>query len=65
LISDVYEGKSHPRIVAGWAPPIHLQLRGRPKTALEQRLAKLERLVRDAFLKDRRGTPVIKQQEKV
>jgi hypothetical protein len=31
LISDVYEGKLHPRIVAGLARPIHLQLRADQK----------------------------------
>ena len=51
LISDVYEGKLHPRIAAGLAPLMHLQLRAVEKTELEKRLTKLERLVRDAFLK--------------
>ena len=51
LISDVYEGKLHPRIAAGLAPLMHLQLRAVEKTELEKRLTRLERLVRDAFLK--------------
>jgi len=51
LISDVYEGKLHPRIAAGLAPLMHLHLRAVEKTELEKRLTKLERLVLDAFLK--------------
>ena len=46
LISDVYQGKLHPRIAAGLAPLMHLQLRAVEKTGLERRLAKLERQVR-------------------
>jgi Family of unknown function (DUF5763) len=60
LISDVYEGKLHPRIAAGLARLMHLQLRAVEKTELEKRLAKLERLVRDAFLEDEeRAKPVL------
>ena len=44
MISDVYEGKLHPRIAAGLAPLMHLQLRAVEKTELEKRLTKLERL---------------------
>jgi hypothetical protein len=60
LISDVYEGKLHPRIAAGLAPLMHLQLRAVEKTVLEKRLAKLERLVRDGFLEgEERAKPVL------
>jgi hypothetical protein len=37
LISDVYEGKLHPRIAAGLAPLMHLQLRVVEKTGIERR----------------------------
>ena len=43
LITDVYDGKLHPRIATGLAPLMHLQLRVLEKTDLEQRLAKIER----------------------
>jgi len=42
LIADVYEGKLHPRIAAGLAPLMNLQLRAIEATELEQRVAKLE-----------------------
>jgi hypothetical protein len=47
LISDVYAGKLHPRISAGLAPLMHLQLRVLEKTEVEKRLARVERLLRD------------------
>jgi hypothetical protein len=47
LISDVYAGKLHPRISAGLAPLMHLQLRVLEKTEVEKRLAKVERQLRD------------------
>jgi hypothetical protein len=65
LISDVYEGKLHPGDCCRFGTAHPPAAAGRPITALEQRLAKLERLVRDAFLKDGRGMPVIKEQEEV
>jgi hypothetical protein len=45
LIADVYTGKLHPRTAAGLAPLIHLQLRAIEMTDLEQRIAKVERLL--------------------
>lgn len=45
MISDVYSGKLHPRIVAGLAPLLNLQLRAIEKTEFEQRIAKIERLL--------------------
>jgi len=47
LISDVYACKIHPRIAAGLAPMMHLQLRVLEKTEIEKRLARMERLLRD------------------
>jgi hypothetical protein len=45
LIADVYCGKLHPKIAAGLAPLLQLQLRALGATDGEQRLAKLEQLV--------------------
>jgi|SRR5579864_544067 len=45
---DVYAGKLHPRIAAGLAPLIHLQLRVLEKTEIEKRLARVEWLVRES-----------------
>jgi len=49
LISDVYAGKLHPRIAAGLAPLMQLQLRVLDKTEFEKRLAKVERLLRESI----------------
>jgi hypothetical protein len=49
VISDVHEGKLHPRIAAGLALQMHLQLRVLEKTEVEKRLAKLERLFRESI----------------
>jgi hypothetical protein len=46
LIADVYSGKVHPRIAAGLAPLMHLQVRLLQVTELEQRLAEVERELR-------------------
>jgi hypothetical protein len=43
LIADVYAGKLHPRIAAGLAPLLSLQLRAIQTTNIEERIAKLER----------------------
>jgi len=43
LIEDVYSGKLHPRIAAGLAPLLSLQLRAIETTDFERRLAKLEK----------------------
>jgi hypothetical protein len=45
VISDVYAGKLHPRIAAGLAPLMQLQLGVLEKTEFEKRLAKVERLL--------------------
>ena len=44
LIADVHTGKIHPRIAAGLAPLLNLQLRAIETADLEQRLAKLEKI---------------------
>ena len=49
LISDVYAGKLHPRIAAGLAPLMHLQLLVLEKTEFEKRLARMERRLRDSM----------------
>jgi hypothetical protein len=43
LIADVYSGKVHPRMAAGLAPLLNLQLRAIWTSDLEQRVAKLEK----------------------
>ena len=45
LIADVYAGKLHPRVAAGLAPLLNLQLRAMETTGLERRMAKLEKLL--------------------
>jgi hypothetical protein len=49
LISDVYAGKASPRIAAGLAPLMHLQLRVLEKTEFEKRLGRLERRMRESI----------------
>lgn len=48
LVADVYAGKIHPRIAAGLAPLMNLQLRALETTDLERRVAKLEKLLAEA-----------------
>ena len=43
LIADVYNGKIHPRIAAGLAPLLNIQLRAIDTTDTERRLAQLEK----------------------
>jgi hypothetical protein len=45
LIDDIYAGKIHPRVAAGLAPLLNLQLRAIETSDLERRLAKLEKLL--------------------
>lgn len=45
LITEVYAGKLHPRIAAGLAVLLNLQLRAVVATDLDRRLARVERLV--------------------
>ena len=49
LISDVYAGRLHPRIAAGLAPMMRLQLQVLEKTEFEKRLARVERQLRDSL----------------
>jgi hypothetical protein len=48
LIADVYSGKLQPRIAAGLAPLLNLQMRAIEATDLEHRVAKLEKLLAEA-----------------
>jgi hypothetical protein len=48
LIADVYSGKLHPRVGAGLAPLLNLQLRAIETTDLEKRVGKLEALLAEA-----------------
>jgi hypothetical protein len=45
LITDVYAGKLHPRIAAGLAPLMNLQLRAIETADLEQRMVRIEKLL--------------------
>ena len=54
LITDVYARKLHPRIAAGLAPLLNLQLRAIEMTDLEQRLAKLEKQIASTEAKEDR-----------
>jgi len=47
-----------PRIAAGLAPLMHLQLRVLEKTEVEKRLRKLERLMRERIMENRKGSLV-------
>ena len=65
LLSDVYSGKLHPRIAAGLAPLMHLQLRVLEKTEIEKRLGKLERLMREGIMENRKASAADEMREKV
>jgi hypothetical protein len=54
LIADVYAGKLHPRVAAGLAPLLNLQLRALEATELERRIAKVEKLLARAEAKSGR-----------
>jgi hypothetical protein len=45
LITDTYAGKLHPRMAAGLAPLLSLQLRVIETTELEQRMVRIEKLL--------------------
>jgi hypothetical protein len=45
LIADLYSGKLHPRVAAGLAPLLNLQLRAIEATNFERRLTKIEKLL--------------------
>jgi hypothetical protein len=48
LVADVYAGRIHPRIAAGLAPLMSLQLRAIEATNFERRVAELEKRVAEA-----------------
>jgi hypothetical protein len=48
LIADVYAGKIHPRIAAGLAPLLNLQMRLVTITSFEQRFAEAEKRLKEA-----------------
>ncbi len=48
LIADVYAGKLHPRVAAGLAPLMNLQLRAIETADLERRVARVEKLLAKA-----------------
>lgn len=50
LIADLYAGKLHPRMANGLASLLNLQLRVIQETNLEQRVARLERLLAESDL---------------
>ena len=52
LIADVYAGKIHPRIAAGLAPLLNLQMRAIETIDVERRLTKLEKLSAEADAQD-------------
>ena len=52
LIADVYAGKLPPRVAAGLAPLLNLQLRAVEATNLERRLEKVENLLAKAEAED-------------
>ena len=52
LIGDVYAGKLPPRVAAGLAPLLNLQLRAVEATNLERRLEKVEKLLAKAEAED-------------
>jgi hypothetical protein len=55
LIAEVYAGKLHPRVAAGLAPLLNLQLRAVGVTDLERRLDKVERLLARAEAENAKG----------
>ena len=64
LIADVYAGKLQLRIAAGLVPLMHLQLRVLEKTEIEKRLGKLEPLMREAIMENRKGNAAEEMPEK-
>lgn len=64
LISDVYAGKLHPRIATGLTPLMHLQLRLLEKTESEKRLEKLDQLMREGSMENRKRSAAEEKPEK-
>jgi hypothetical protein len=75
LIADVYAGKIPPRIAAGLAPLVTLQLRAIGTADLEQRVAKVEKLLAEGeedldgkkieYLADDELTKVLRQAQQL
>ena len=65
LLSDVYSGNLPPRIAAGLAPLMQLQLRVLEKTEIEKRLGKLEQLMREGIMENRKASAAEEMREKV
>jgi general stress protein YciG len=65
LVADVYAGRLHPRIAAGLAPLMNLQLRAIETTNIEQRLTKLEKRLgeADGELDDNTQGPVLERRD--
>jgi hypothetical protein len=57
LIADVYGGKINPRIAAGLAPLLNLQMRAIETTDLERRLVELEKAMAAKDPNGRKDTP--------
>jgi hypothetical protein len=57
LIADVYDGKINPRIAAGLAPLLNLQMRAIETTDLERRLVELEKAMAAKDPNGRKDTP--------
>jgi hypothetical protein len=56
LIAEVYAGKIHPRVAAGLAPLLNLQLRAVMATDFDRRLARVEKLMAKT---EARGRPEV------
>jgi hypothetical protein len=56
LIADVYAGRLHPRVAAGLAPLLSLQLRAVEATDLEWRIDTIEKLLAKAAEAERKRT---------
>jgi hypothetical protein len=53
LIADVYAGRIHPRVAAGLAPLLNLQLRAIETSDFERRLLRVEKLLAKTDADDR------------
>jgi len=62
--ADVYAGKLQPPDRGRTGPLMHLQLRVLEKTEFEKRLGKLERLMREGIMEDRKGRVAEQMAEK-
>jgi hypothetical protein len=65
VISDVYEASCTPVSLPVWHLSCHLQLRVLEKTEIENRLGKLERLMREGIMETRRKVARKKWEKRV